>query len=231
VNQIVEVEAKISQGQYLAAVDLIESIFELEKDIPSHHKSNLYRLIGDCFTKLGDTEGGKNAYVQAVELDPYSAKAHIGLGTVSLTKANYDIGVIHFQKAVGLSPNDEMASLGLGLSFHGLDELTEASKWVLKSLEINPENTAAIYTLVRIAQEREQYDDTEYVLRKYLKLHPHDHNMLYTLGGLLYKMQKYADVVDSLREIIAINPMDARAQSLIKQAKRAMEKQAQSSAG
>ncbi|MFK7823043.1 MAG: glycosyltransferase [Oligoflexales bacterium] len=223
-EQVELVENKISSKQYIAGINLIEKIFEQNESIPSHHQANLYRLIGDCFTKLGDRESGKNAYVQAIELDEYSPKAHIGLGTISLTKANYDIGVIHFQRAVSLAPNDEMANLGLGLSFHGLDELKEAQKWVCKALEINPENTAAIYTLVKIAGESEIYDDLEVVLSTYLKLHPHDQNMIYTLAGVLYKTSKYEDVIESLAAIINTNPMDARAQSLVKQAKRAIEK-------
>lgn len=221
-EQVELVEAKISSKQYLAGINLIEKIFEQSHDIPSHHQANLYRLIGDCFTKLGDHESGKNAYVQAIELDKYSPKAHIGLGTISLTKANYDIGVIHFQRAISLAPNDEMANLGLGLSFHGLDELKEAQKWVCKALEINPENTAAIYTLVKIAGEREVYDDLEIVLSNYLNLHPHDQSMAYTLAGILYKTNKFEDVIECLKATLSTNPMDARAQSLVKQAKRAI---------
>ena len=223
-EQVELVETKIASKQYIAGINLIEKIFEQGNSIPNYHRANLYRLIGDCFTKLGDRESGKNAYVQAIELDEYSPRAHIGLGTISLTKANYDIGVIHFQRAVSLAPNDEMANLGLGLSFHGLDELKEAQKWVCKALEINPENTAAIYTLVKIAGERELYDDLEVVLANYLKLHPHDQNMIYTLAGVLYKTNKFEEVIASLDAIISTNPMDARAQSLVKQAKRAIEK-------
>ena len=228
--KVLEVENMVSSGQYMDAIDLIESIFNLQ-ELPSHHKANLYRLIGDCFTKLGDSDSGKNAYVQAIESDPYSARAHIGLGTVSLTKGNYDIGVIHFQKAVSLAPNNEMANLGLGLSFHGLDELNEAHKWVLKSLEINADNTSALYTLVKIAQEREVYTDVEHPLRVYLKRHPHDHHIIYTLAGVLYKLRKFEEVIGCLKEVVGINPMDVRAQSLIKQAKRAMEKGAETSVG
>ena len=223
-EQIELIEEKIESKQYLAGINLIEKIFEKNLGISSYHQANLYRLIGDCFTKLGDRESGKNAYVQAIELDEYSPKAHIGLGTISLTKANYDIGVIHFQRAISLAPNDEMANLGLGLSFHGLDELKEAQKWVCKALEINPENTAAIYTLVKIAGEREVYDDLEAVLNKYLKLHPHDQNMIYTLAGILYKTNKFEEVIECLETVLSTNPMDARAQSLVKQAKRAIDK-------
>lgn len=222
-HQVVEVEAKVATKQYMAAIDLIESIFKI-KDIPIHHRSNLYRLIGDCFTKLGDPEAGKNSYIQAAELDPYSAKAYIGLGTVGLTKGSPDIAVLHFQKAVSLAPEDEMANLGLGLAFQGMEELVEANKWVMKSLELNPENAAGIYSLVKIAHDRNEYADAEKVLRKYLTLHPSDHNMMYTLGGILFKLEQYQEVQGIMQAILKLDPADARAQALNKQVAQKLEK-------
>ena len=230
-QKVIEIEAKISSQQYLLAIDHIEAVFNSGVEIPHHHESNLYRLIGDCFTKMGDKEAGKNSYVKSIELDSYNAKAYIGLGTVSLTKENYDIAIIHFQRAVALAPNDEMANLGLGLSFHGLDELVEAQKWILKSLELNPDNSAAIFTLVKIAQEREEYQNAEVALVAYLKRHPHDLNMIYSLAGIYFKIGKYQDAIDSLQDIIELNPLDARAQSLIKQARKAIDKTATTSVG
>ena len=57
-HQVLEVEAKIKSKQYVDAIDLIEAIFKT-KNIPVHHKANLYRLVGDCFVKLGDFESSK----------------------------------------------------------------------------------------------------------------------------------------------------------------------------
>ena len=221
-HQVVEAESKVATKQYLAAIDLIESIFRI-KDIPVHHRANLYRLIGDSFTKLGDPEAGKNAYIQAAELDPYSAKAYIGLGTVGLTKGSPDIAVLHFQKAVSLAPEDEMANLGLGLAFQGMEELVEANKWVMKALEINPENAAAIYTLVKIAHDQNEYMNAETVLRKYLTLHPSDHNMMYTLGGILFKLGRNQEVQEIMQAILKIDPLDVRAQTLNKQVAQKIE--------
>jgi tetratricopeptide (TPR) repeat protein len=126
-NQVREAEALVSSKQYLKAIDAIESVFQV-KEIPLHHSANLYRLIGDCFAKLGDNDGAKNAYIKAIEQDPYSARAYIGLGTVGLVKQSHDIAVLHFQKAVSLAPDDEMANLGLGLAFQGMDEMEEATQ-------------------------------------------------------------------------------------------------------
>lgn len=221
-HQVLEAESLVFSKQYLAAIDLIESIFQL-KDIPVHHKANLYRLIGDCFTKLGDGDAGRNAYFQTIELDPYAAKAYIGLGTVALTKQSYETAVPHFQKAVSLAPEDEMANLGLGLAFQGMGEYNEASRWVVKSLEINPENTAAIFTLVQIAGERDRYAEVEAALTRYALLHPSDHNMIYTLAAIKHKIGADADAKILVDRIIEIDPYNERALALAAQVSRAAQ--------
>lgn len=215
-HQVLEVEALVQSKQYLAAIEIIESIFKIQS-IPVHHKANLFRLIGDCFTKLGDGEQGKAAYVQAIEHDPYSAKAFIGLGTVSLTRQSYETAVIHFQKAVGLAPEDEMANLGLGLAFHGMNEANEATKWVVKSLAINPDNTAALFTLVQLGEVRANYGETETGLTVYCERHPGDHNMAYTLAAIKHRMGKNTEAKVLVDAIIAADPYDNRAAALEKQ--------------
>ncbi|MES2746112.1 MAG: glycosyltransferase, partial [Bdellovibrionota bacterium] len=54
--RVLEIEAKVKNKQYIEAVDLIESVFKMDQ-VPVHHRANLYRLIGDCFAKLGDIDG------------------------------------------------------------------------------------------------------------------------------------------------------------------------------
>ncbi len=218
-HQALEAEALVGAKQYLAAIDLIESIFRI-KDIPLHHKSNLYRLIGDCFTKLGDGEQGKVAYNQAIELDAYSPRAYIGLGTVALTTRKYDLAVPQFQKAVSLAPDDEMANLGLGLAFHGLQEYDEASRWVVKSLQLKPDNTAGLFTLVQIAHERNKFSEVEVALQAYTELHPSDHNMTYTLAAIKHRIAKSGEAKALLERIVNVDPYDDKAHALLKQINR-----------
>jgi len=228
-HRVLEIETLVSSKQYLKAIDAIETVFK-GADVATHHRSNLYRLIGDCFAKLGDNEGAKNAYIKSIEIDPYAAKAYIGLGTVSLVKQSPDIAVLHFQKAVSLAPEDEMANLGLGLAFQGMDELDEANNWVVKALEKNAENTAALYTLVKIAYDREKFVDAKTALERYTNRHPHDHNMLFTLCGVLFKLEEFQTVVELTQRIISTDPMDARAHALHQQALRVVQTQMSSNA-
>jgi tetratricopeptide (TPR) repeat protein len=223
-HRVLEIEAKIRGKQYIEAVDAIESVFRMDQ-VPVHHRANLYRLIGDCFAKLGDIDGAKDAYLQGADLDPYAPRIYIGLGTVGLMKSSHDIAVLHFQKAVSLAPDDEMANLGLGLAFQGMNELREACRWINKALSINPENTAGLYSLVRISHESENYAEAEKAIRRYLQIHPNDYNFIYTLGGILYKMGRFSECQTLMKQILDADPRDKRAAALAKQAGAELETQ------
>jgi tetratricopeptide (TPR) repeat protein len=215
-RRVIEIEARIANQEFVDAVDLIEGLFS-NGNVPVYHQANLYRLIGDCFVKLGDGTSGKAAYTKAVDLDPFSPKAQIGLGTVALTRRSYDGAVIHFQRAVSLAPNDEMGSLGLGLAFEGLNEIGEANKWVLSALRINPENTAAIFTLVKLAYARNSFDDARDALCNYIALNPQDLNMLYSLAGIEFRSGNAIQAEQIARQMIAIDPSDTRAKQFADQ--------------
>lgn len=223
-HRVLEIEAKVRSKQYIEAVDAIETVFKMD-EVPVHHRANLYRLIGDCFAKLGDIDGAKDAYMHGADLDPYSPRVYVGLGTVGLMKNSNDIAVLHFQKAVSLAPDDEMANLGLGLAFQGMNELREASRWIVKALSINPENTAALYSLVRISHESENYGDAEKAIRRYLEIHPNDYNFIYTLGGIIFKMGRYNECLSLMKQILDADPRDKRAAALAKQASTEFEQQ------
>lgn len=218
--RIKEVEGRIQAEQYVDAVNLIESIFA-QADIPVHHSANLYRLVGDCFAKLGDVDGAKDAYVQAGNLDPFNSKVWIGLGTVSIIKKKFDLAVLYFQRAVSVAPEDDMASLGLGLSFQGMNELKEATRWVAKALDLNNMNAVAIFTLVQIVSATEQFAVAEKYLRRYLDVVPGDSNMAFTLGGIIFKQQRYAEVEALMNEVLKREPNNERAKILIAQVQQA----------
>jgi tetratricopeptide (TPR) repeat protein len=178
--------------------------------------------MGDAFLKLGRGDLAQSAYVKSLELDAHLAKSYIGLGTYGLTKGQYDLSMVHFQKAVTLAPTDEMATLGLGLAFQGLDLMKEAVRWVKRALEINPHNLSALYTMVKIAQETGDLHESESCLRRYLSLHPNDLNMMYALAGLLYQQGMYDEVLDWLAKLLAIDPLDSRTQQLLKMTKKSL---------
>jgi tetratricopeptide (TPR) repeat protein len=209
-----QIEDMVKGKQYIDAIQLIAKAFQ-KGDLTVTQQANLFRIIGDCFTKLGDLDSGIANYTRAAEMDPYCAKSFIGLGTVALQRSDYNIAVPHFQKAVMLAPNDEMASLGLGLAFEGLGELNEALRWTARSCHLNSENTVAIYNLVKLSYELKNFTDARKALERYLVHHPNDVNMIYTLGGIYYSIHEFKLSLELMENILLLDPMNSRAHSLI----------------
>lgn len=213
---ISQIEEMVIAKQYIDAINLISQAFQ-KNNLSIIQQANLFRLIGDCFTKLGDLDNGVSNYTKALDLDPYCAKCFIGLGTIALQRNNYNIAVPQFQKAVSLAPNDDMASLGLGLAFEGLNELKQALSWTVRACHLKADNTVAIFNLVKLSFEMEQFTDAERVLIRYLGLHPNDVNMIYTLGTIEFKTGKTDIALQLMENILALDPMNSRAHSLIQQ--------------
>lgn len=221
-----QIEKLIQSKQYLEAINLISSAFRIET-LTNTQKANLYRYIAESFTRLGDLSSGLQNYCKAYELDPYCAKTHIGLGTIALQGHDYNIAVPQFQKAVSLSPNDDLANLGLGLAFEGLGELSEALKWTARACHLNIENTAAIYNIVKLSYDLNEFVESELILQRYTSLHPNDVNMIYTLGGISYQIGKTDFAKKLMEEILLIDPMNSRAHGLLGQMNRKKELQKQ----
>ncbi|MES2615597.1 MAG: tetratricopeptide repeat protein [Bdellovibrionota bacterium] len=224
--QILEqIEEMVAAKQYIDAIQLIAQAFQ-KGDLTVVQQSNLFRIIGDCFTKLGDLDSGVTNYTRASDMDPYCAKSFIGLGTVALQRNDYNIAVPHFQKAVTLAPNDDMASLGLGLAFEGLGELNEALKWTARSCHLNSESTVAIYNLVKLSYELQNFTEVQKALERYVGRHPNDVNMIYTLGGIYFSIGSYQAALDLMENIIALDPMNSRAHALISEiGRRSLQRQ------
>jgi tetratricopeptide (TPR) repeat protein len=110
-----------------------------------------------------------------------------------------------------------MASLGLGLAFEGLNELKESLSWTVRACHLKADNTVAIFNLVKLSFELEEFADLERVLVRYIGMHPHDVNMIYTLGTVAFKTGQKDAALQLMENILALDPMNSRAHSLIAQ--------------
>ena len=214
-----QIERSVQARQFLDAINAIEVAFRTP-GLKATQQSWLFRTVGDCFTRLGDLESGQQNYLRAAELDPYCHRVYIGLGTVALQSKQYNVAVPHFHKAISLAPKDDMANLGLGLAFEGLGESEQSLKWTIRACDLNVENKAALYHLVKLSYELSAYGDAIRVIERYVNLHPYDVHMIYTLGGLLYKCEQIEGAVALMESILRIDPMNNLAHSLLAQINR-----------
>jgi tetratricopeptide (TPR) repeat protein len=196
------IEGLIKAKEFTKAISAIEKSFSIP-NLTNIQKAELYRFIGDCFTKLGDLESGLKNYTESLNLDAFNFKTYIGVGSIALQGNEYNLAVPQFQKAVQLAPKDDMASLGLGMSFDGLKEKNQALKWIFRACNLNIKNTLAIYQLTKISYDSNEFKELEEVVERYLQEVPGDLNIMYTHAGLLYKQNRIFESLEILEKMLA----------------------------
>lgn len=75
---IMQIEEMVIARQYIDAINLISQAFQ-KSGLTVVQQANLFRLIGDCFTKLGDLDNGVINYTKALELDPIAQNVLLAL--------------------------------------------------------------------------------------------------------------------------------------------------------
>jgi Tfp pilus assembly protein PilF len=65
----------------------------------------LYRAIGTSYLKLEDYEKAEIAFINALEIDVNSYKAHYGLAGAYFNQDKKDLALLEFKKVVELAPH------------------------------------------------------------------------------------------------------------------------------
>ena len=89
-----------------------------------------------------------------------------------------------------------------------------------EALNINSTNLGALFILVKIAYEENNFETAEIHVRKYLESHPYNIDMIFTLGGLCFKLEKYEETIVLMERIQKEDHGDKRSLGLLRKAKR-----------
>ncbi|MCX6126640.1 MAG: hypothetical protein NTV34_18055, partial [Proteobacteria bacterium] len=139
----------------------------------------LWRIKGDYFSSLRDSEGAISAYEKAVQIDSKCFRAHRGLGYAAWVGHSHDDAMTFFKRALMLEHNDYHSLVGVGLIYRRLRMLEESVFWLGRAVDIGGvESTAlnlllqacleapeAAISLLTIEQLRESFGDISKIVR------------------------------------------------------------------
>jgi spermidine synthase len=72
-----------------------------------------YDLIGAAYTKLGQPEKARDAFLTSLRFDAHDSTAYTNLGLLELTAGNHRVAANYFAEALGLDPHSPAARQGL----------------------------------------------------------------------------------------------------------------------
>jgi O-antigen ligase/Tfp pilus assembly protein PilF len=91
------------RGEFKKAVTKLEQAVTYQKSKAT--MLPLYRAIGTSYLKLKDYEKAEIAFINALEIDVNSYKAHYGLAGAYLNQGKKDLALLEFKKVVELAPH------------------------------------------------------------------------------------------------------------------------------
>ena len=102
---------------------------------------------------VGDTEGARTAFLEAVRIQPDYAEAQYNFGTMLGKQMDFAAAERHLLLAVKADPQLSEAHNNLGMVAAARGDTEEAIRRFRKALDVNPENEDAKANLARALSE------------------------------------------------------------------------------
>lgn len=174
-------------------------------------RAAIHNNMGAALRGLGDRQGAKEAFSQAIAFMPGYAEAQLNLGVALMEQQELELAVESFTRTLELRPNCAEAYNNMGAAFRKLKQLEQAENAYIQALVIKPEYLEARMNLALVYQEQEKLKEAADLLRAVLAKNPGYADAYLNLGTVLHQQGKYEDAIECFRKAQAFKPECAKA--------------------
>jgi len=185
-------------------------------DSTTLEKSEYFKMMGNCYARLGQNQEAERSYKKALELSPASDEVQSNLGSLYLEQGQVSEAKRCYQDAIASNPANDKAWVGLGLCHVSEGDKESAHEAFARSLERNLRNSTAIFHLVKCAYEIKKYSTAEKMLSHYVEVAPVSPSLLYSLAGLQFHVGKKKEASITAKKILQIKGDHQGARDLMK---------------
>jgi Flp pilus assembly protein TadD len=147
-----------------------------------------------------DPERAQPLFESALERDPDSANAHVGLGLSLLAGGNRDDGLRHLERAVELDPKSPKAQAALGVSLDQVGRREEAVAHLEVARDLRPHDSRILNNLGVAYLRSGQPERAEPLLRAALREDQRDVALRSNNLGMALAMQgRFDEALDAFR--------------------------------
>jgi tetratricopeptide (TPR) repeat protein len=145
----------------------------------------------------------RNAFEHLIKVAPDSWQAAIFLGDVARQHGDLVSAIAYYKRAAGEQPTNPAPLLGLGTAYWEMGDFEQASSYLHRTLELNPDAKQALFELANIAVRRHQERDAIPLLKQYLAVQPDALAAHADLGRAYSHLGHYGDAVRELEKAAA----------------------------
>ncbi len=150
-----------------------------------------YKALGDLFLaaprRLYDQ--AIEAYAKAIELRPFYADAHVGLGDARAAKGEVDAAIAAYQKALAYNPLNPRVHMSLGKIYYSEKGLYyEAVNAYRRAIELDPSSVEARMGLGEVYEDKGLYREAIEEYRRVIDIDSRHTGAMYNLAVVYEKV-------------------------------------------
>ena len=164
-----------------------------------------------AFEKTGAIEEAKQSYLKTIELDKNNTNALFNLGILIGNQGDHQKAFDYFQKVTKLQPELSTAWRLLGMANEKLGKLEDAQKSYLKTIELDKNNTNALFNLGILIDNQGDHQKAFDYFQKVTKLQPEWSEAWRLLGMANEKLGKLEEAKQSFLKAIELDKNNTNA--------------------
>lgn len=167
---------------------------------------NLYGNLGEALRRKGDLEAAIQAFQNALLLDPYFPKAHLGLANILAEQERHTLARNRFQFLIKLHPNFAPAYHYLGVMLTAVEQAKEAIPLLRKAIALQPGYYEARFSLANALEQVGQTQEACQIYQELLREKPEDAAVHNNYANLMRSLGFIEDAEAHLREAAKHDP-------------------------
>jgi superkiller protein 3 len=165
-----------------------------------------YKALGDLFLaaprRLFDQ--AVEAYQKAIDLRPFFAEAHVGLGDARAAKGEIDAAITAYQKALTYNAINPKVHMSLGKIYYAEKGLYyESVQAYRRAIDLDPQSVEARMGLGEVYEDKGLYKEAVEEYRKVIELDDKNTGALYNLA-LVYEKTDPKEAIVQWEKYIAL---------------------------
>lgn len=202
-------------GEDRKAVECIERALYV-RDMTPEERADLHVSAGNAWFRLEELDSAEAHYHKALQIRPSLDEVRSNLGTVCLKRGQIDAAYRCFQDASAANPSNAKAQMGMGQCWEARGNILQAHDCYAKAAMLAPQDSMAIFYLVKAAYDGKTYETAERILSGYVESNPVNLSLLYSLAGLKFHLGKKEEARKALKGILELKPDHKGAQEFLK---------------
>lgn len=166
---------------------------------------------GDYYLKAEQYEKGRESFAKEVAENPDSALAHYYYGRFLLQDNDYELAVVHLNKARDLDPQNGDYHFWAGLAYGGLGDIKNEEASYRTALQLDDDHLQSLIYLGHIELQKKRYQQALDLYSKALDIWPDGPSALYNRALILHQLGRSPEERRGWLEYLSRYPSGAMA--------------------